>query len=188
MKRTIAALLAAASIVGAAAPASAQTKYYVRERLVGLTKSTTPPATTAPVTYSPTYSSSYGACTNNVKSKPITSCSASDKSPAKLSDCASYPQTTDAMSCGFSTCTMTPNTFAVYDDYSLPTQIPISSQTLTEARTKAKEVCEGTPGAMACLLVRTSDTGGSVYVYTKPYILFPGDSSGYYTGGACARK
>jgi hypothetical protein len=38
MTRTVAALLAAASIAGLAAPATAQTKYFVRERLMGLSK------------------------------------------------------------------------------------------------------------------------------------------------------
>jgi hypothetical protein len=48
MTRTIAALLAAATIVGVAAPSDAQTKYFARERIVGVptaSAATPPPAT-----------------------------------------------------------------------------------------------------------------------------------------------
>jgi hypothetical protein len=48
MTRIIAALLAAASIAGVATPVAAQTKYFARERIVGMPKSaaTTPPPST----------------------------------------------------------------------------------------------------------------------------------------------
>lgn len=42
--RTVAALLAATTIAGMAVPATAQTKYYARERLVGLTQAAAPDA------------------------------------------------------------------------------------------------------------------------------------------------
>jgi hypothetical protein len=55
MTRIIAALLAAATIAGIAAPAAAQTKYFARERIVGMPATT--PATTPPP------ASGYTTCT-----------------------------------------------------------------------------------------------------------------------------
>lgn len=107
MTRTIAALLAAASIVGVAVPAAAQTKYYARERIVGMPISAaTPPADTTPaVTYVPTYSTTYGACSGGTKSYALTSCKTSTGTAAALSDCASFPQTKGSTSCSqYSVC------------------------------------------------------------------------------------
>jgi hypothetical protein len=61
MTRIIAALLAAATIAGVAAPASAQTRYFARERLVGLAKPT--PSEEAPSTYAGTWRSQSGTPT-----------------------------------------------------------------------------------------------------------------------------
>lgn len=97
MTRTIAALLAAASIAGVCAPAAAQTKYFARERIVGLAK-------TAAVTYVPTYSSTFGSCVDGSQSKAMTSCTTSDNKPANLSDCSSFPQTTEAKTCMTGSC------------------------------------------------------------------------------------
>lgn len=97
MTRTIATLLAIATIAGVAAPATAQTKYFARERLVGLTSASN--GTPAAKTYVPTYSNTYGACSNKTKSKSIASCAQTDGTPAALSDCASFPQSKDAIAC-----------------------------------------------------------------------------------------
>jgi len=188
MTRTIAVLLAAAAIAGVAAPAAAQTKYFARERIVGIPKSTTPATTTAPVAYSPIYSDSYGACANNRKSKPIASCSASDGSPAKLSDCSSFPQSTGATDCNVQTCGMAPNTFIYYKDGTLPTQIDIPAGTLDGARAQAKQICEANQAAIACMMTRTTNAVAGVYVYTRAYNLGTSNDNGAFTGGACARN
>jgi hypothetical protein len=62
MTRTIAALLAAASIAGFAAPAAAQTRYFARERLVGMT-TTSAPSEETPSTYAGTWRSQSGTPT-----------------------------------------------------------------------------------------------------------------------------
>lgn len=94
MIRTIAAtLLAATSFIGLTSAAEAQTKYFARERIIGVSR------TSQPTVYVPTYSKTYGACAGSSKSYPIESCSTSDGKPANLSDCAAFPQTTGATSC-----------------------------------------------------------------------------------------
>lgn len=87
MTRTIAALLAAATIAGIAAPAAAQTKYYVRERLT--TRTSSPPAPT----YVATYSSSYGACVNSRQSANISTCK--DTAGKTVANSLCSPQTTE---------------------------------------------------------------------------------------------
>jgi hypothetical protein len=87
MTRTIAALLAAASIAGIAAPAAAQTKYYARESL------TTKTTTQAAPTYVATYSSSYGACVNSRQSANIATCK--DKAGKTVANSLCSPQTTE---------------------------------------------------------------------------------------------
>jgi hypothetical protein len=74
MTRTIAALLAAATLAGIAAPAAAQTKYT---SMATNPPQTDPPAASEP-TYVPTYSSYYGACVNGLQTAPISSCKDGD--------------------------------------------------------------------------------------------------------------
>lgn len=86
MIKTMAAMIAVAGALAIATPATAQTKYYARERLVGL-------STQRPITYVPTYSTTYTACSNGTQKATIQSCATSEGAPAKLSDCAAQPQT-----------------------------------------------------------------------------------------------
>lgn len=98
MTRIIAALLAAATIAGVAVPAAAQTKYYARERLSGMPKTSSEQQTTAPRTYTPVYSTTFGTCSGGTQSKPITGCT-SDNSTVAVSNCSAFPQSTGAQSC-----------------------------------------------------------------------------------------
>jgi len=61
----VAAILAAATILTTAAPATAQ-RYFMRERIVGMP--------TDAIVYTPTYSSAYGACSNGSQTAPIATC------------------------------------------------------------------------------------------------------------------
>jgi hypothetical protein len=88
MIRTIAALLAAATIAGVAVPATAQTRYYARERLMAMKKASPP----VPV-YTATYSSSYGACIDSRQSANITACKDSANKTVANSLCSA--QTTE---------------------------------------------------------------------------------------------
>ena len=54
MTRTIATLLATATIAAIASPAAAQTKYYARERIVGMPDSASTPTPTNPPASTPT--------------------------------------------------------------------------------------------------------------------------------------
>jgi hypothetical protein len=112
MTRTIAALLAAATLAGIAAPAAAQTKYYARERIVGMpTSSSSSDASgsvpSAPSTGTPafdgTWTSSEGAsyCSGRVRQKDValscngTSCDPSNKpstNPIVVGSCTSVCQ------------------------------------------------------------------------------------------------
>jgi hypothetical protein len=103
MTRTIAALLAVATFAGVAAPAAAQTKYYARERIVGMpissSSETTPPPATNPgtpaeITYTPTYSTTYGQCTFGSQSAPIAKCMGSDGMQVANSVCGPARQQT----------------------------------------------------------------------------------------------
>lgn len=89
-RNAMATLLTAATMMLGATPAIAQSKYYMRERIVGMSK--TP-------TYTPVYSSTLGACTNGNQSKPITGCTASDGSPATIANCSGSPQFTEQVAC-----------------------------------------------------------------------------------------
>lgn len=84
--RTVAAIAAAATMTMLSVPATAQTRYYARERIVGM------PLPDA-VVYVPTYSTAYSACVGGSQSAPIESCATSQGVPARLSDCSSKPQT-----------------------------------------------------------------------------------------------
>lgn len=59
----VAALLAATCIMTITTPAMAQSKYYMRERIVGMPISDGPRQPDAPRTFSPVYSDAFGACT-----------------------------------------------------------------------------------------------------------------------------
>lgn len=89
IRTMIAALLAATTM---ATPAMAQTRYFARERIAGLSPNSA-------VTYAPIYSDTLGACTAGTQSKPIIGCKASDGTSADLSKCSSFPQSTGATSC-----------------------------------------------------------------------------------------
>lgn len=85
-------LLTGIAAFTAAAPATAQTAYYMRERIVGVPKKT----------FTATYSQAYGACTNGKQSAPIVSCRSSDGTDAPLSSCGAQTTTKDCVvqSCG----------------------------------------------------------------------------------------
>jgi len=103
MTRTVAALLAAATLIGFAAPATAQTTYYAREHIVRLPKSTAPTTPSAPAeTYDATYSNVYGACSNDMQTAPIVSCrdSAGRTVSNSLCPAQSPPKTCLKASCG----------------------------------------------------------------------------------------
>lgn len=85
MRRTIATVLAAATIAGFAAPVAAQTKYYARQKVMKAT-------TEQPATYVPTYSQTYSTCSGGTQSAPIASCAKSDGTAAALSSCSGSPQ------------------------------------------------------------------------------------------------
>jgi len=88
-------LLAAATIAAVTTPAAAQTRYYARERIVGMPRGSSQP--TAPeqpaYVYSPIYSSIYSECTTGTQTAPIRGCTRSDGKAATISDCSSSPQT-----------------------------------------------------------------------------------------------
>lgn len=69
-----------------AVPAQAQ-RYYVREVLKGLSEGPT-------FTYTPTYSTTFGNCTNSVQTAPIVSCKRSDGLNVANSLCGADRQTT----------------------------------------------------------------------------------------------
>jgi hypothetical protein len=105
----IARLLVAGAMMLGATPATAQSKYYMRERIVGMpVANATPPAAT---TYVPGYSQSYGPCTNGTQSRQITSCSTSDGQATALSNCSSFPQSKGSQACSATCGTMVQRNF-----------------------------------------------------------------------------
>jgi len=90
MTRTIAALLAAATIAGVAAPAAAQTRYYARERLVGMPTS---PSAAPAYGYAAVYSTTYSKCSGDTQSAAIQGCTRSDGQDVETSFCSASPQT-----------------------------------------------------------------------------------------------
>jgi len=94
MNRIVTLLLAGACVIANATPATAQAKYYMREKILGM-KSTAAQSRT----FTPVYFGVFGTCTGGSQSRPIVGCTASDGSSASVSDCSSFPQTTGSTSC-----------------------------------------------------------------------------------------
>jgi hypothetical protein len=97
--KIITALLTATSAMTMATPATAQAKYYMRERIIGMPTASAEQGQDAPKTFRPVYADAPGACTGGIQSRPIVGCEATDRSPATISDCSAFPQSTGSSAC-----------------------------------------------------------------------------------------
>jgi hypothetical protein len=178
MTRTIAAMLAAATIAGVAAPATAQTKYYAREVLVR----TSVPSKTYTGTWGVSGYSSSSCVSGKKEGTPITTCTDNRVADSSKSSCDPVKEPTGkVVSACFRTCgTLVTGYYSssrsVRDD--LIVRYPAMNAANAEL---ARKSCEDYAGVrsgeigFSCfftsagqVFVRTHTTGGTVSYNSSP--------------------